>query len=232
MDILVVSLEAGRLQALFDPLVHAGDRVQAASSIETADAALRSGRFDCIVLDLIGEADAELAWMRGLREGRTPVAILTQTAGGDVDTRLAAIDRGGDDHVILPVDPRELVARCHSLAQRRAEGSRPETVQLGNIVVDGRRREVRHGSMPIDLTPREWAIFEFLVAHAGSAVPKERLLRAVTGWEEKLALNAIEVYVSRLRGKLSGTGARIQTIRGVGYRFEPSPDGAAIQHFA
>ena len=74
--------------------------------------------------------------------------------------------------------------------------------------------------MPIDLTPREWSILEFLVMHAGAAVTKDRLLRAIAGWDEKLAPNAIEVYVSRLRGKLSGTGARISTVRGVGYRLE------------
>ncbi len=221
MDVLVVSLDAGRLQALSDPLIRAGDRVTQAASLDSASGELVSGRHEVVVLDLVGEAVAELAWLRGLRDRRPPVSVLTQTAPEAAEARIAAISSGAHDHVVLPVDPRELVARCHALARRVSELPRAETVQLGEIVIDGRRREVRYGSMPIDLTPREWAIFEYLVSNAGTAVPKERLLRSVAGWDEKLAMNAIEVYVSRLRGKLSGTGARIQTIRGVGYRLEP-----------
>lgn len=221
MDVLVVSLDAGRLQALSDPLIRAGDRVTPAGTLDSATGALASGRHDAVVLDLEDDTGAGLDWLRGLRERRPNLAIMTQTASGDVEARLAAIACGAHDHLVQPVDPRELVARCHALARRIGELSRAETVQLGEIVIDGRRREVRHGSVPIDLTPREWSIFEYLVSNAGTAVPKERLLRSVAGWEEKLAMNAIEVYVSRLRGKLSGTGARIQTIRGVGYRFEP-----------
>ena len=104
--------------------------------------------------------------------------------------------------------------------RRNGGPSRADVVVCGELVIDSRKREVRHGSVPVDLTPREWSILEYLVLNAGTAVTKERLLRAITGFEEHLAPNAIEVYVSRLRSKLAGTGARISTLRGVGYRLE------------
>ena len=84
--------------------------------------------------------------------------------------------------------------------------------------------------MVADAPAREWSILEYLVLNAGAAVTKERLLRAITTHDEQLAPNAIEVYVSRLRTKLGGTGARISTLRGVGYRLEQPDEGAGTAH--
>src|SRR5690606_41765279 len=120
------------------------------------------------------------------------------------------------------------VARCRGRVRRNGSGSRSDVVTCGELVVDSRKREVRHGSVPVDLTPREWSILEYLVLNAGTAVTKERLLRAITGFDERLAPNAIEVYVPRLRSKLSGTGARISTLRGVGYGLEQPEESAAL----
>ena len=72
----------------------------------------------------------------------------------------------------------------------------------------------------IELTPREWSILDYLVLHANAVVGKDKLLQAISGWDDNLAPNAIEVYVSRLRTKLEPTGVRIRTVRGVGYRIE------------
>ena len=76
------------------------------------------------------------------------------------------------------------------------------------------------GPRAIDLTPREWSIMEYLALHLETVVPKHKLLQAISGWDDSLAPNAVEVYVSRLRGKLDGTGVTIRTVRGVGYRLE------------
>jgi len=223
MKILVVSRDTAQLGCLAEPLSEVGHRVEAVPSTSLADEALRTGHFDGIVVDLPDRAGAadEIAWLRSLRERRVRAGIATLSALCAVDARIAAVEAGADDHLVRPCDPRELVSRCQALLHRQLGGAaRADVTVCGELVVDGRRREVRHGSMPIDLTPREWAIFEFLVAQAGSTVPKDRLLRELSGWEERLAPNAIEVYVSRLRAKLAGTGARISTVRGVGYRLE------------
>lgn len=221
MKILAVSRDDLTLDRLAGPLRAAGHPVDLAGSLMAADETLRGGHYDAILIDLPGQAVEELAWLRSLRERRIRLGVVTLSALDAVDTRIAAVEAGADDHLIRPVDPRELVARCQALLRRQGGAAlRADVVVCGELVVDSRRREVRHGSVPIDLTPREWSILEFLVMHAGAAVTKDRLLRAIAGWDERLAPNAIEVYVSRLRGKLAGTGARISTVRGVGYRLE------------
>ena len=227
MKILAVSRDDATLERLAEPLRTAGQQVDVAASLLAADEALRGGHYDAILVDLPGQATDELAWLRSLRERRIRVGVVTISDLDAVETRIAAVEAGADDHLIRPVDPRELVVRCQALLRRQGgAGLRADVVVCGELVVDSRRREVRHGSVPIDLTPREWSILEFLVMHAGAAVTKDRLLRAIAGWDEKLAPNAIEVYVSRLRGKLAGTGARISTVRGVGYRLEQPAEPA------
>ncbi|HLS55120.1 MAG TPA: response regulator transcription factor, partial [Zeimonas sp.] len=129
-----------------------------------------------------------------------------------------------NDYLAGRFETRELLARCAALVRKREEAGAADVVFCGELVIDSRKREVRFGSTPIDLTPREWSIFEQLVRNAGTPVTKEDLMHAITGLDERLAPNAIEVYVSRLRAKLAGTGARISTLRGIGYRLEnPQP---------
>jgi DNA-binding response OmpR family regulator len=220
MKILAVSRDEATLERLVGPLREAGHLVETAPSPGGADAALRGGHFDAIVLDLEPPAAEALAWLRTLRERRIRLGVITVTSLDEVETRIAAVECGADDHLVRPVDPREVAARCQAMLRRHGGALRSEVVSCGELVIDSRKREVRHGSVPIDLTPREWSILEFLVLHVGTAVTKDRLLRAIAGWDEHLAPNAIEVYVSRLRGKLAGTGTRISTVRGVGYRLE------------
>jgi len=220
MKILIVCDDESDAARILGPLREAGHAVDIVDRPDEADAVLRGGHFDDIVLDLRRAPEPGLEWLRGLRQRRVRLPVLIVTDAGAADTRIAAIDAGADDHLDAPFDPRALVARCRALVRRNGGTSRGDVVTCGELVIDSRKREVRHGSVPVDLTPREWSILEYLVLNAGTAVTKERLLRAITGFEEQLAPNAIEVYVSRLRTKLAGTGARISTLRGVGYRLE------------
>jgi DNA-binding response OmpR family regulator len=220
MKILIVCDDESDAARILGPLREAGHAVDIVDRPEEADAVLRGGHFDDIVLDLRRASEPGLEWLRGLRQRRVRLPVLIVTDAGAADARIAAIEAGADDHLDAPFDPRELVARCRALVRRNGGASRADVVTCGELVIDSRKREVRHGSVPVDLTPREWSILEYLVLNAGTAVTKERLLRAITGFEEQLAPNAIEVYVSRLRTKLAGTGARISTLRGVGYRLE------------
>lgn len=232
MKILVVSDAATAPARLVGPLREAGFTVQSASSSADGDAMLRASHFDVLVLDLESDADTALEWLRSLRQRRVRLPALILTSADAVDTRIAAIDAGADDYLAGSFDPRELVARCRGLTRRRDGAGSEDVVVCGELVIDSRKREVRHGSVPVDLTPREWSILEHLVQHVGTPVTKERLMRAITGFDEQLAPNAIEVYVSRLRAKLAGTGARISTLRGIGYRLEKSeasPAGTAAQ---
>jgi len=74
--------------------------------------------------------------------------------------------------------------------------------------------------VPIDLGPREWTVLEYLMIHAPKPASKDKLLQALTGWDKEITPNAVEIYVSRLRAKLAGSGVGIRTVRGIGYRVE------------
>lgn len=227
MKILVVSGAANAASRVAEPLREAGFTIESADAPGDADALLRVSHYDVLVIDLEDDASVALEWLRSLRQRRVHVPALVLTAGGAVDTRIAAIDAGADDYLAGEFESRELVARCRGLTRRRDAAVADDVVVCGELVIDSRKREVRHGSVPVDLTPREWSILEHLVQHVGTPVTKDRLMHAITGFDEQLAPNAIEVYVSRLRGKLAGTGARISTLRGVGYRLEKGPDSAS-----
>lgn len=196
------------------------DRVETA---EQADTALRTEHFDLIILDIGLPGMSGLEFLRRLRRGgrgvdeRTPVLILTARDG--LDDRVDGLDLGADDYMIKPFEFRELLARSRALI-RRTGSSIAEATRLGELTLDASRREMKCGPRAIDLTPREWSIMEYLALHLETVVPKHKLLQAISGWDDSLAPNAVEVYVSRLRGKLDGTGVTIRTVRGVGYRLE------------
>jgi len=220
MKTLVVTDAQDAPERVVAPLRDAGFDIEEVSDTDELDPLLRVAPAGAIVLDLRSQAEAALEWLRAVRGRgiRVPVLVLTEAAA--VDLRIAALEAGASDYLAGDFEARELVARCAALVRRREEAGAADVVFCGELVVDSRKREVRFGSTPVDLTPREWSIFEQLVQHAGTPVTKEDLMQAITGLDERLAPNAIEVYVSRLRAKLAGTGARISTLRGIGYRLE------------
>lgn len=229
MKTLVVTDAPDAQDLLVAPLREAGFDVDPVADPAQLDPLLRVAPAGAVVLDLRAGADAALEWLRAVRERGIRVPVLILTKADDVDVRIGALEAGANDYLSGRFETRELLARCAALARRREEAGAADVVFCGELVVDSRKREVRCGSTPIDLTPREWSIFEQLVRHAGTPVTKEDLMHAITGLDERLAPNAIEVYVSRLRAKLAGTGARISTLRGIGYRLEnpqPAPSRA------
>jgi two-component system OmpR family response regulator len=222
MRVLVIEDDALVADAVTEGLRDAGFAVDRVDSAEKGDTALRHEHFDLIVLDLGLPGMSGLEWLRRLRarasvERRVPVLILTARDG--LDDRVDGLNLGGDDYIVKPFELRELVARCRALI-RRTGAPVAEATRLGELSMDATRRELMHGENPIELTPREWSIMEYLVLHADTVVSKEKLLQAISGWDDNLGPNAIEVYVSRLRAKLEGSRVMIRTVRGVGYRLE------------
>ncbi|MEK9776798.1 MAG: response regulator transcription factor [Quisquiliibacterium sp.] len=224
MRILVVEDDPLVADALQGGLRSAGFAVDRVDSAEKADLAIRGEHFDLILLDLGLPGISGLDWMRRLRaragqERRTPVLILTARDG--IDDRVDGLDLGADDYIVKPFVLRELIARCRALIRRTGTPVSSAT-EVGGLVMDASRRELSWRGGAIELTPREWSIMEYLMLHASTVVSKDKLLQAISDWDDNLGPNAIEVYVSRLRGKLDGTEVSIRTVRGVGYRLEES----------
>ena len=196
-------------------LVHAGDGLSGLSAVRD-----RSPRVVLLDLGLPGMDGLEfLRTLRRRRDDAARLPVLVLTARDGLDDRVVGLELGADDYLVKPFELRELVARCRSLIRRTGSAVSSE-IRFGGLELDSAARTVVSEGRRIELTPREWSILEYLLLHAGTVVRKARLLQAISGWDDSLAPNAVEVYLSRLRVKLEGTGVTIRTVRGVGYRLE------------
>jgi DNA-binding response OmpR family regulator len=156
--------------------------------------------------------------LRRLRARGSALPVLLLTARDAVEDRVRGLETGADDYLVKPFAGAELVARIRALARRGA--ARPALLALGGLVLDLDTRRARVGERSIELSVREWAVLEYLLQHAGRVVSKQQIIDAIAPWAEELTLNAVEVYVSRLRLKLFDAGVAIRTIRGFGYMLE------------
>ncbi|MFI8368278.1 response regulator transcription factor [Streptomyces sp. NPDC085466] len=195
-------------------------------AVDGADALRRAGERwpDLVVLDLMLPGMDGLEVCRRLR-ATGPVPVIMLTARSDEEDRVTGLEVGADDYVTKPFSPRELVLRVRSVLRRHhtavASASRGP-LRAGDLTVDpGTRRATRAGA-PLALTLREFDLLAHFMEHPGTAHSREALMRTVWGWDFG-DLSTVTVHVRRLRAKIEddpGRPALIQTVWGVGYRFE------------
>ena len=179
----------------------------------------REHPYDAIVLDIMlpgvnGYRICETLRREGIW---TPILMLT-AKGGEWD-EVEALDTGADDYLTKPFSYAVLVARLRALLRRGAP-QRPAVLEAGDLRLDPSARRVWRGDVEVELTPREFALLEFLLRHRGEVVSKRVILDHVWDYDFEGDPNIVEVYVRHLRNKLDrpfGRGA-IHTIRGAGYR--------------
>lgn len=209
-------------------LADAGYAVDWVGSGERAEEVLQRETFDVAVVDIGLPGMDGLELTRRLRRPEMashdmPVLILT--ARDALHDRVQGLDLGADDYMVKPFELPELLARLRALL-RRSQAATTAVLSFGPLELDtaNRRVGIRHeadGSLlPIELGPREWTVLEYLLIHAPKPASKDKLLQALTGWDKEITPNAVEVYVSRLRGKLEPHGVGLRSIRGFGYRLE------------
>ena len=129
------------------------------------------------------------------------------------------MDSGADDYVTKPFELVELAARVRALGRRRA-GMVNAVVEAGPLQLDTVGREVRAQGQRLNLSVRELSVLEMLMLRAGKVVTKRQIVNSLSAWDADFSENAVEVYIYRLRRRLEGTGAAIQTVRGFGYLLE------------
>lgn len=198
-----------------------GFEVDSAGSLKAGRDLLRHGSYDALLLDLMLPDGDGLDLTRELRaESRTRrLPLLMLTARGEPMDRIVGLEIGADDYLPKPFDLPELEARVRALLRRR-EGLGTNQLILGNLVIDLGGHSAFHGAARIDLSSREFGVLETLARRAGRVVSKEQILEAMTGWGEDVGVNAVEVYVHRLRRKVEPAGVNIRTVRGLGYLLE------------
>jgi DNA-binding response OmpR family regulator len=220
MRLLVVEDNAALARNVGAAFRAKGYAVDLVSDGEEADAALHQQAYDLVILDLGLPSLDGLEVLRRLRRRRSRVPVLILTARDALSDRVEGLNLGADDYVTKPFALEELEARAGALI-RRGVGGAPAAVEHGRLTLDTAARQVRVDGQPVDLPRRELNLLEVLLARRGQVVPKEAILEKLFGMDEDVGLNAVEIYVHRLRKRLEPAGLRIRTVRGLGYLLEP-----------
>ena len=193
---------------------------------EPVPLSVKQDPYDVVILDIGLQGIDGFETLRRLRAQGSKVPVLMLTARDAVDDRVRGLEGGADDYLVKPFALSELVARVRVLL-RRSQSRMSEQLTLGRLRMDLDARRVYINDAPIDLAAREWSVLEYLLTRADKVVAKEQILQAIAGWDESISENAIEVYVSRLRGKIESGGVHIRTVRGFGYLLEEDQPSAA-----
>lgn len=189
-----------------------------------------SERFDAMIIDRMLPGVDGLTIVRSVRQASIKTPILVLSALGQVDDRVTGLREGGDDYLVKPFAFSELIARLEALMRRQSpDGSGQQTrIVVGDLEMDLLGRTVRRDGQTIELQPREFALLEFLMRHAGQVVTRTMLLENVWDYNFDPQTNVIDVHVSRLRQKIDRgfDSEMLQTVRGAGYTLR-APDSSA-----
>jgi len=199
--------------------------VECAGNGGDADSLLLTQDYALVILDLTLPKMDGLEVLKRLRArgNKTPVLILTARSG--LNDRVNGLNLGADDYLAKPFELAELEARVKALL-RRTQGNEAVTIRCGALSFDTVSRMFTYCEAALALTPREHAVLEVLLTRAGQTVPKEKLFQQVFSLDDNASVDAIEIYIHRLRKKLETTApgrVAITTLRGLGYLLQSAP---------
>ena len=175
--------------------------------------------YDAVVLDVMLPGVDGFEVCRRLRATDRWMPVLMLTARDSVGDRVGGLDAGADDYLVKPFSFAELAARLRALVRRPA-GARPAVLQVGDLRLDPARHQVWRGDESIELSPKELALLDLLMRHAGEVVTRTRILEHVWDFAYDGLSNVVDQYIAYLRKKVDRPFGRedIETVRGVGYR--------------
>ena len=190
-----------------------------ADAVTEADL-LTEHTYDLVLLDIMLPGIDGYELLRQIKPTGTPVIFIT--AKGSVQDRVQGLRAGADDYLVKPFEFAELLARLRALSRRSSQKLQQDVVEVGEFTLNRTVKVLKKGDMDVQLSPREFQIFDLLAQNLGFAVPREVILDRIWGLESDVSSNNIDSYVKLLRKKLDsvGGGSLIQTIRGVGYKLE------------
>ncbi|MBV6450736.1 MAG: Transcriptional regulatory protein SrrA [Anaerolineales bacterium] len=225
--ILVVEDEASIAEVVTLYLKRAGYTVQTASDGRKAMNVFERGQIDFVILDLMLPEVDGLALTRWLRD-RSDVPIIMLTARREEADRIAGLESGADDYVVKPFSPQELVSRVRAVMRRlgreQTEVGNERSLSFENLSIDPRSRTVKVKDAEVELTAKEFDMLYLLARHPKQVFTREQLLERVWGGSQYIDPGTVTVHVRRLREKIEDDAskpARLLTVWGVGYKFEP-----------
>lgn len=217
MRILLVEDDGLLGDSVKDALSEEGYAVDWLTEGELVVSAVKAGAHDLVILDVRLPGKSGIAVLKDLRDEHIETPVLLLTACDAVSDKVAGLDAGADDYLTKPFEMDELSARIRSLMRR--VGSKAPTLKADGLELDPATRQVVFQGREVDdLTAKEFSILELLLRNRGRFVTKSRLLEGSNSWDEETESNTVEVYISRLRKRFGRE--RIETLRGVGYRFK------------
>ncbi len=228
--ILVVEDEPDILEVIAYNLTREGFRVLTARDGESGFRQAREELPDALVLDLMLPGIDGLEVCRRLRadDVTRSLPIMMVTAKGEEADVVVGLGIGADDYVAKPFSPRELVARVRALLRRsEAQSARVDCdrLEFSGVIIDRSRHEVLVHGEPVTFTPTELRLLHFLALHPGRVLTRDQILSRAIGEHAVVLDRNIDVHVRAIRKKLGAERERLETVRGVGYRFRDDRGG-------
>ena len=219
MRVLVVEDDLTLAAGLLEGLEREGFRVDHLGAAEPAEGAFGLTAYDLAIVDIGLPGMDGLELIRRVRRRGVLTPILILTARDALDDRVVGLDAGGDDYLLKPFLLPELLARVRALI-RRSRAAASLVLKVGELALDVQAHRATLVGEALELTGREWNVLEQLALAVPRVVAKQKLADSLSQWDKEITPNAVEIYVSRLRAKLAGSGVGIRTVRGIGYRLE------------
>lgn len=178
--------------------------------------------YDIIIIDWMIPIISGVEVCRNLRRDEYSGAIIMVTAKGELQNRVEGLDSGADDYLVKPFEFEELFARIRALSRRNLSPIQEEFIYLKDLVIDRTNYVVRHKDKETRLTPREFQLLDLLVQNKGQILTREVILDRIWGHNTDITNNAIDASIKLLRKKIDLPNEKtlIQSVRGVGYKFE------------
>ena len=219
--ILIVEDELDLRSTLEFKFKSEGYTVESVSKGKDALAALSRKKPDLILLDLMLPDMSGLDICKKVRNSPhdQDVSIIMLTAKGEEVDRVLGFELGADDYVVKPFSVRELALRVSTVLKRKEKQEETTKISLGDIEINLSTYRVFISSTEIQLTAKEFLLFKHLVQKNGRIQPREKLLEEVWGYNSSVTTRTVDTHVKRLRSKIGDIGTKIETVRGVGYRF-------------
>ena len=222
MRVLVIEDEEAIVRYLERGLREEGHQVESASTGEDGIDLALSEDVDLVIIDIGLPGVDGHSVLSAIRNRKPELPAVMLTARDDVTSKVRALDAGADDYVVKPFSFVELAARMRA-AMRRGDQRRASAVEAGDLKIDFLERRAWRGDRQIDLSNREFTLLAHFMQHPRQVLTRTQLLEAVWDYDYDPGSNVVDVYVRYLRRKVDEPGqpSVIQSLRGVGYRFEP-----------
>ena len=230
MKILLIEDNKALVRALKQGLEEEGFAVDVSTDGEEGDYKARTSEYDVIVLDLMLPKVDGLSLLRGWRESGLKTHVLVLTAKGTLDDKVVGLDSGADDYLTKPFELDELLARIRALIRRGYHVKDP-VLRIYDLEIDTSSRTVRRAGQSIHLTPREYALLEFLAFHRGKVVTRPMIWEHLYDEEDENTSNVVDVYIRYLRNKIDkGFEPQLILTRwGEGYMLRGPEQPASVQ---